>query len=158
MPANTPNPRSTVTIAGHPLHPILVTLPIGFWVAALLSDIAYTRGHWGMWAYVSSWLLAAGIVSAVLAAAAGFIDFLGEPRIRALRKAWYHMFGNVVALVLAIVNFFVHLRDGAEAVLPTGIWLSAVTVVLLLFNGWMGGELVFRHRVGVLEGEPEELP
>jgi uncharacterized membrane protein len=147
------NPRSTVQIAGHPLHPILVTLPIGFWAGALLTDLAYTQGSWASWAYFSSWLIGAGIVTAVLAAVAGFIDFFGEPWIRAIRKAWYHMFGNVTALVLSIVNFFVHLQDGADAVIPVGIALSAVVVVLLLFNGWMGGELVFRHRVGVLEAE-----
>jgi uncharacterized membrane protein len=151
------NPRSTVKIAGHPLHPILVTLPIGLWVGALLTDIAYVWTGWSDFAYFSSWLIGAGIGTAVLAATAGLIDFMGEARIRALRKAWYHMFGNVAALVLAIVNFMFHLRDGAAAVLPEGIVLSAVVVVLLLFNGWMGGELVFRHRVGVRDVADREF-
>lgn len=148
-----PNPRSTVRIAGHPVHPMLVPLPIGFLVGAFLTDIAYWRSGWASFAYFSSWLIAAGLVAALLAALAGFIDFLGEPRIRAIRKAWYHLFGNLAAVLLSVVNFVVHLRDGAAAVLPTGILLSGVVTLLLLFNGWMGGELVFRGRVGVIDAD-----
>lgn len=143
------NPRSTASIAGHPIHPLLVPLPIGFLVGALITDITYVMSTWWMWAYASSWLLGAGIATALLAALAGFTDFFGDRRIRALRRAWYHMIGNLTAVVLAIVNFIVHTRDGAAAVIPLGVTLSAITVLLLLFNGWMGGELVFRHGVGV---------
>lgn len=149
----TDNPRSTASIAGHPIHPLLVPLPIGFLVGALITDIAYVMSTWWMWAYASSWLLGAGIATALLAALAGFTDFFGDRRIRALRRAWYHMIGNLIAVVVAIVNFIVHTRDGAAAVIPLGVTLSAVTVLLLLFNGWMGGELVFRHRVGVRSGD-----
>ena len=143
------NPKSTFAIAGHPLHPLLVPLPITFLVSALLTDIAYVKSTWWMWAYASSWLIGAGIATALLAALGGFIDFFGDRRIRRLRRAWYHMFGNLIAVVLSIVNFIIHTRDGAAAVIPTGITLSAIVVLLLLFNGWMGGELVFRHGVGV---------
>lgn len=58
------NPRSTFCIAGHPLHPLLVSFPIAFLIGALLTDIAYVRSAWWMWAYASSWLIGAGIVSA----------------------------------------------------------------------------------------------
>jgi uncharacterized membrane protein len=142
-------PRSTATIAGHPIHPLLVTLPIGFWVGAFLTDIAYVMWPWASWAYFSSWLIAAGIGTALLAAIFGFIDFFGEPRIRQMRKAWYHMFGNLLAVVLSVLNLFVHNRDGSLAVIPLGIALSGIVVLLLLFNGWMGGELVFRGGGGV---------
>ena len=142
-------PRSTATIAGHPIHPLLVPLPIGFWVGAFLTDIAYVIWPWASWAYFSSWLIAAGIGTAILAAIFGFIDFFGEPRIRQIRKAWYHMIGNLIAVVLSVVNLFVHNRDGALAVVPLGITLSGIVVLLLLFNGWKGGELVIRAGVGV---------
>ena len=147
------NPKSTASIAGHPLHPLLVPFPIAFLVAALLTDLAYVKSTWWMWAYASSWLIGAGIVTALIAALAGFTDFFGDRRVRRLRRAWYHMVGNLLAVVLSIVNFIIHSRDGAAAVIPTGITLSAIVVVLLLFNGWMGGELVFRHRVGVRSGD-----
>jgi uncharacterized membrane protein len=148
MPADFP--KSTAKIAGHPIHPMLVPLPIGFLVGALLTDIAYVGWGWAYFAYFSTWLIAAGIVTALIAAIAGFTDFLGDRRIRQIRKAWYHMIGNLAAVVLSIVNLLIHNRDGAMAVVPTGITLSAIVVLLLLFNGWMGGELVFRGGVGVL--------
>jgi len=150
------NPKSTASIGGHPIHPMLVPLPIGLLVGALLTDIAYAEWGWASFAYFSTWLLGAGIITALLAALFGFIDFFGERRIRQLKRAWYHMVGNLVAVLLAIVNFAVHMRDGAMAVIPTGLTLSAITVILLLINGWMGGELVFRHGVGVRS--PAEAP
>lgn len=150
------NPKSTAAIFGHPIHPMLVPLPIGFLVGALLTDIAYVGWGWAYFAYFSTWLIAAGIVTALIAAIAGFTDFFGDRRIRQIRKAWYHMIGNLTAVVLAIVNLFVHNRDGAMAVVPAGITLSAIVVLLLLFNGWMGGELVFRGRVGVLPAAGEQ--
>ena len=148
------NPKSTFSIGGHPLHPLLIPFPIAFLVAALLTDIAYVQSNDALWAYASFWLIGAGIVTALIAALAGFIDFFGERRIRQLKRAWYHMIGNLLAVILSIVNFIVHSRDGAAAVVPLGISLSAIVVLLLLFNGWMGGELVFRHGVGVRQ-DPE---
>ncbi|HEX6661619.1 MAG TPA: DUF2231 domain-containing protein [Sphingomicrobium sp.] len=156
MPAE--HPKSTARIAGHPIHPMLVPLPIGFLVGALLTDIAYVGWGWAYFAYFSTWLIAAGIVTALLAALAGFTDFLGDRRIRALKKAWYHMIGNLAAVALSIVNLLIHNRDGAMAVVPTGITLSAIVVLLLLFNGWMGGEMVFRHGVGVLPSDEDMRP
>lgn len=142
-------PRSTASIAGHPIHPMLVPFPIGFLVGAFFTDLAYVLWTWAPFAYFSSWLIAAGIVSALLAAIFGFIDFFGERRIRQMRQSWYHMVGNLLAVVLSIVNLFIHNRDGAMAVIPTGITLSGIVAVLLVFNGWMGGDMVYRGGVGV---------
>ena len=143
------HPQSTVKIGSHPLHPMLVPFPIAFWTAAFVTDIAFVTARWWMWAYISAWLLAAGIITALLAATAGFIDFLGDRRIRRLPVARLHLMGNVLALVLSIANFLVHTRGGAMAFMPTGLILSGIVALLLLFNGWLGGEMVFRHGVGV---------
>lgn len=142
-------PKSTASIAGHPIHPMLVPFPIAFLVGALLTDIAYLESGWAMWAYASSWLIGAGIATALLAALFGFIDFFSERRIRQLKAAWYHMIGNLTAVLLSMANFVVHMRDGALAVEGMGITLSAIVVMLLLLNGWMGGHLVYRHGVAV---------
>lgn len=142
-------PKSTASIAGHPIHPMLVPFPIAFLVGALLTDIAYLKWGWAMWAYASSWLIGAGIATALLAALFGFIDFFSERRIRQLKAAWYHMIGNLTAVLLSMANFVVHMRDGALAVEGMGITLSAIVVLLLLLNGWMGGHLVYRHGVAV---------
>ena len=152
-------PQSTARIAGHPIHPMLVPFPIAFLVGALLTDIAYLKTGWAMWAYASSWLIGAGIVSALLAALFGFIDFFGERRIRRLQVARYHMAANLLAVILSIANFIVHMRDGAMAVIPLGISLSAAVVLLLLFSGWMGGHMVYRHGLAVrpIEGSGREV-
>lgn len=143
------NPRSTARIAGHPIHPMLVPFPIACFVGALVTDIAYAKSLNLMWATFSVWLLTAGLVMAGLAAVAGLIDFIFSPKIRSLRAAWIHGIGNGVAVLLSLVNAFVHSRDGYTAVVPTGITLSAIVVLILLVTGWMGWEMVYRHRVGV---------
>jgi uncharacterized membrane protein len=143
------NPASTARIAGHPIHPMLVPFPIVCFVGALFTDLAYWRTAEMMWADFSAWLLFAGLVMGVLAAIAGLIDFLSNRLIRVLAPAWFHMVGNVVALLLSLCNAFVHSRDAWTSVVPNGLILSALTVLVLLFTGWMGWTMVYRLRVGV---------
>lgn len=146
------NPKVTASVGEHPLHPMLIPFPIAFLVATFASDLAFWGTGAGFWAQASMWLLGAAIVMALLAALAGFTDFFGEPRIRELNAAWYHMIGNLSAVVIAIGNFILRYAEGAgAAVLPWGVLLSFVTVGLLLFTGWMGWEMVYRHRVGIID-------
>jgi uncharacterized membrane protein len=144
-----PNPKSTAQIAGHPLHPMIIPFPVAFLVGALATDIAYSQTANPFWADASYWLLAAAIVMAALAAVLGFTDFFGERRIRQVRAAWLHMIGNLIAVVLSIINFWMRYQNGDTNFYPTGLWLSLVVVLLLLFNGWQGWEMVYRHHVGV---------
>jgi uncharacterized membrane protein len=78
---------------------------------------------------------------------------LGEPRIRALNDAWYHDGGNVVAVLIEAYNWYSRYSSGEAAVLPTGLVLSLIVVCILLFTGWRGWEMVYRHRVGIAEEE-----
>ena len=59
-----------------------------------------------------------------------------------------HMLANVTAVVLEIVNFFVRLHSD-RPIGGIGIVLSAIVVLILLYSGWKGGDLVFRHGIGV---------
>ena len=155
------NPKSTASIAGHPIHPMLIPFPIAFLVTAFVTDLVFWRVGDAIWATVSMWLLGAAIVMALLAALAGFTDFLGDARIRNINAAWLHMIGNLIAVVLALINWYIRYRSGAAAgVFPWGIWLSLITVLLLVFNGWKGWELVYRGRVGVSDApsEPPRVP
>jgi uncharacterized membrane protein len=147
---NTPNPRSTARIATHPIHPMLVPFPIAFFVAALVTDLVFISNGMGGWATASTWLLGAGLVTAALAAVAGLIDFFGDARIRGLYDARAHLIGNVTAVLLEAVNLFLR-AGGDDVVASAGVILSAVAVLLLLYTGWKGGELVYRHRVGVAD-------
>jgi uncharacterized membrane protein len=151
MATLTPNPRSTAEVAGHPVHPMLVPFPIAFFVATFLCDLAFWRTGGPGWATASLWLLGAGLVMAALAAVAGLIDFLGDRRIRDLGVARWHAAGNVAAVLASLFSFYSRYADGAPAVLPLGLTLSFVVVCILLFTGWLGGEMVFRGRVGVAD-------
>ncbi|TGQ62640.1 MAG: DUF2231 domain-containing protein [Mesorhizobium sp.] len=144
-------PRSTASIAGHPIHPMLVPFPIACFVGTLLTDIAYWRTAEMMWADFSAWLVTVGVIMGLLAAIAGLTDFLGSRLVRAQSPAWPHFLGNVLALVLAIVNMLVHTRDAWTSIVPWGLILSAVVVLILLVTGWLGWAMVYRHHVGVEE-------
>jgi uncharacterized membrane protein len=74
---------STAQVAGHPIHPMLVPIPIACFVGALLTDIAYVVSAEIMWANFSAWLLIVGVIFGVLAAIAGLTDFLGNRLVRA---------------------------------------------------------------------------
>jgi uncharacterized membrane protein len=149
----TSNPQSTARIAGHPIHPMIVPFPIAFFVAAFVTDLMFISNGEAGWATASMWLLGAGLVTAALAAVAGLIDFFGEPRIRGFYDAWAHLIGNLTAVVLEAVNLFLRYAGGSDVVDSTGVILSGLAVLLLLYTGWKGGELVYRHRVGVADAD-----
>jgi uncharacterized membrane protein len=147
------NPKSTARVAGHPLHPMIIPFPIAFFVSTLVTDLIFLNTGRPGFAEASMWLLGAGLATALLAAVLGLTDFLGERRIRSLRQAWMHMIGNVLAVALEAVNFYLRsvTSDMHATVAPSGVTLSAVVVVLLAFNGWMGWEMVYRGHVGVAD-------
>ena len=89
----------------------------------------------------------------MFAAITGLIDFLGDARIRALSEAWQHAIGNVIAVLISLFSFYWRYRYGAAAaVLPTGLICSLIVAGIILFTGWKGGEMVYRHRVAVYDG------
>ncbi len=145
------NPGPLVRIARHPIHPVLVSFPIVCFIGTLLTDLAYWRTAEMMWADFSAWLLTIGLIMGLVAATAGAIDFLTHRSIRTQKAAWPHALGNALVLVLSLFNALVHSRDAWTSVVPTGLILSAVVVVILLFTGWMGWSLEYRSRVGVAE-------
>jgi len=145
------NPRSTAKIAGHPIHPMLIPFPIAFFVATFVCDLVYWQTGYGMWATATLWLLGAGLVMAALAAVAGLTDVIGDQRIRALNDAWWHVGGNVIVVLIELYNWYPRYQEGAAAIVPKGLILSAVVVCILLFTGWKGWEMVYRHRVGVAD-------
>ena len=149
------NPKSTAQIAGHPLHPMLIPFPVAFLVATFVCDLIFWRTANAGWSAAAMWLLGAALVMAALAAATGLTDFMGDRRIRDLSAAWHHMLGNVVAVGLALINWYWRYSGGDAAVLPWGLVLSTLVVLILLYTGWRGWEMVYRHRVGVEEA-PEQ--
>lgn len=141
---------SRAAIGGHPLHPMVVPFPIAFLVGALAADIVFSATSDPFWARAAFWLLAAGIVMGAVAALLGLVDFLSIPRVRSLAIAWVHFLGNGAAVLLAIWNIALRWSDPAAAPTRLAIALSVIVVAILLVTGWLGGELAFRHRIGVV--------
>lgn len=148
------NPQSTAKIGGHPIHPMLIPFPITCLVGAFVTDLLFLAYDDPGFADASRWLLGFGIGTALIAAAVGLIDFMGDDRIRRMNHALQHMIANVAAVAVSIVNLAIRI-GGDTNVLPIGIYLSGAVVLILIFSGWRGGDLVYRHRVGVNEpGRP----
>src|SRR5262249_15411062 len=118
------------------------------------SSLEFWRTADPYWASVSLWLLGAGLVMAALAAVAGLIDVTGEPRIRDLRAVWWHAGGNVLVVLVEVYDWDSRFRQGPDAILPMGLLWSLIVVCILLFTGWKGWHMVYRHHVGVSD-EPD---
>jgi uncharacterized membrane protein len=125
---------------------MLVSFSAAYFAGALVTDIVYWQMPDVLWERFSIWLILAGLVMAGLAAVAYVIDLAGRRRIE--RPAWPRVVGYALAVLLSVVNAFVHSRDGYTAVVPSGLTLSALVVVVLLFTAWVGMALANRQRVG----------
>jgi uncharacterized membrane protein len=141
---------------GHPVHPALVALPIGAWIASVVFDVGSRLVSDGRFLVEGSrWLLALGVLGAVLAALAGFLDLVAIPSgTRAFRIAIAHMSVNLTVTALFGVGFV--LRDGSADQVGWGpIALSAVALAGLGVGGWLGGELAYRYGVRVAGEETQ---
>lgn len=138
-------------LAVHPrrlLHPGLIGSGSTLLISAFASDLLYWQTSLFQYNNASGWLLAGGLVLAFLAAVAFVIDLA----LRHLgRIAWLRFVGLAVAVLLALLNAFVHSRDGYTAVMPEGITLSAVVTVILLAVGLSGGWSLASHRSDPLQ-------
>lgn len=143
--------ESTAAIAGHPIHPMLIPFPISFLVGALVTDLVYWSTGSSFWAQASFWLIGAGLATGLLAAIFGLTDFLTIKRVREHTAGWIHFLGNAAVLVIALVNLWLRWENPAAAILPWGVVLSAVIGLILIVTGWYGGELSYRHKVGIID-------
>jgi len=142
------NPGPTANVDGRALLPIVAPFPFACFAGALVADLAYWRTPAVMWETFSIWLIFAGMIMAGVATVAALIDFARIRWIRTSMTAWLYALGGAIAFVLALINAFVHSRDGYTAVVPTGLTLSALVVLILLFTSWMGGTLGRRTSEG----------
>ena len=145
---------------GHPLHPALVTLPIGAWAGSLVFDVAsHVVDDPAFLVQGSRWLIALGVLTALAAAMAGFLDLFAIPGgTRAFRVALIHMALNRVVVTSYTVNFLLRPTPGPDAVDGVGagyIAASAVTFAVLGVSGLLGGELAYRYGVRVADEDTQ---
>lgn len=130
------------------IYSVLNPIPFGFFVAAMIFDLLYLNTAVMQWVKGAAWLIPTGLLFAII------------PRLVNLAQVWVtsraiHQRGdradfwlNLFAIVLAIINAFVHSRD-AYATMPTGAWLSIATVVLMVIGRvFVAAQPSLERRVG----------
>ena len=145
-------------LLGHPIHQMLIVFPLGVLAMSLIFDLlARFAGMNGLHEAAFP-MIAAGIISGLLAAVFGLIDYLAIPRgTRARRVGAMHAIGNVFVLAL-FAGSWVLRRDNPASPETLAILLSAAGALLSGLTGWLGGELVGRLSVGVDDGANLDAP
>lgn len=142
--------RTPASIARHPIHPMLVPLPIGLWIFSFVCDLIFMFGGGApVWKTVALYTMVGGIVGALLAALPGLIDLLSLPP-GPRTTAIIHMSINLTIVVLFVINAWLRIRAGDAGNAATGpVWLSLIAILMLLVSGWLGGKLVYESGVAV---------
>ena len=147
--------RSRASFRGHPLHPAMVAIPIGAFTVTLVADILYCVTRNPGWGDTARYALLVGVIGALAAAGLGLIDYFGVTMSEAgFRVARWHLWLNLTAVTLFALSLWLRFRalDGwSIAAFAT----STVAFLVVSASGYLGGELVFKHKVGVLETDRE---
>lgn len=143
--------KSTARIGSHPIHPMLISFPLGLWVTSVIVDVLSARSVLDLRAgHIAAYYMAlAGCIGAVLAAIPGVIDLLtvvpsDSP---ARRVGWTHGLLNIAALVLFAISVWSRGQPGVMTV--TAYVTALVGLAVLAVSGWLGGSLVYDHKIGV---------
>jgi uncharacterized membrane protein len=138
-----------INFLGHPVHPMLVVFPLGLLPTAVACDLIYLVRNNPNWAHISYWLIAAGVLSGIVAAAFGIADWLALPNgTRAKRLGGWHARVNIAMLVLFAISWWFR-RAAPDHPSSLAIALGLIALLLGTIGGWLGGELVYRLSVGV---------
>ena len=148
--------RSRVTIAGHPVHPMLIPFPLALWATSFAVDVLFYFLRHPTLLVIAKFMIAAGCFGAIAAAIPGIIDWLAIKNGDVKRVANWHARLNVAALVVFASSLLLRMGSYSELVgrrLTLPFLLSLVGVILILISGWLGGELVFRYGSGQTENK-----
>ena len=139
--------KSKISVAGHPLHTMLVPLPIGLWVFSFVCDVLFHLQGDPIWSVLALYTMGGGVIGASLAAVPGLFDLFFLKSSKAKEIGLWHVTANLSLVTLYLLNLLWRYKAGP---LPIGPFvLSIVGVILLAISGWLGGEMVYVHGVGV---------
>lgn len=151
--------ESRAKLLGHPIHPMLVVLPLGLFIAAVVFDVLFIWQESPTFSLVAYWNIAGGIVGGLLAAVFGFIDWLAIPGgTRAKRIGLFHGAANFIVLVLFAACWWLRGDTPSYAPSSTLFGLEVAALAIGTVAGWLGGELVDRLAVGVDDGAHLNAP
>jgi uncharacterized membrane protein len=149
---------SRAKLLGHSIHQMLIVFPLGLLAMAVIFDLIALGTDNGYWSEISYRMIAAGLITGLLAAPFGLVDWLGIPAAtRAKRIGAVHGLGNVIVL-LAFLGSWLMRQDQPATPQATALALSFAGGGLALITGWLGGELVDRLAVGVDDGAHADAP
>ena len=150
--------ESRAKLLGHPIHQMLIVFPLGLLAMAVIFDLVAVAFADGYWSEIAFWMIAAGVISGLVAAPFGTIDWLAIPAgTRAKRIGAVHGLGNVLVVLLFAGSWLLR-ADVPGAPGGLALVLSFAGGGLALFTGWLGGELVDRLAVGVDDGAHVDAP
>jgi uncharacterized membrane protein len=144
--------RTPAQIAGHPVHPMLVTLPIGMWIFSLAADVIATRAdNPDTWHSAGLYAMVGGIIGALLAAVPGTIDMLSLRDRPIQRTALKHMALNLAVVAIFAINAWMRAHGSISD--AASLAMSVVAIALLGASGWLGGKMVYEAGVAVNAGD-----
>jgi uncharacterized membrane protein len=150
--------ESRAKLLGHPIHQMLIVFPLGLLGMAVIFDIIRLAFGYDSLAVPAYYMIAAGVITGLLAAIFGLVDWLAIPaRTRARAIGLWHAVGNVVVVALFAASWWLR-RDAPGTPGTTAFVLALVGLGLALVTGWLGGELVDRLGVGVDDGANLDAP
>ena len=150
--------ESRAKLLGHPIHTALIVFPLGLLGMAVIFDLLALAMGQGYWAEIALWMMVAGVVTGLIAAPFGLVDWLAIPaRTRAKRIGALHGIGNVIVLLLFAASAWMR-WDVPQSPAVFAVTLSLLGLILALVTGWLGGELVDRLGVGVDDGANLDAP
>ena len=137
----------------HPLHPIIVHVPMAMWPGALIFDLL---SQWQIggntMVRLSFYAIIFGLVASLLAVPTGLLDWTG---IKKEKPAWkiglYHMSLNLIVALLFAINLGLRLHTVREATKVEGapLLLSAIGTLLLVASAYLGGMMVYEYGISV---------
>ena len=150
--------ESHAKVAGHPLHPILIALPLGLLTASLVFDVRAKTRLDSTDGKIARALIGAGVLSGLAAAIPGIVDWRNIPDdSRAKSIGLFHGIGNVIALSLFALSWKKR-RPNETQPDTSAVALSVLGSAILGLTGWLGGEMVYRLGIGVDPGANPDAP
>lgn len=144
--------KSTSRIASHPVHPMLIPFPLALWPTSFIFNVLGAFFDSFALHQAAYYMALAGCIGAALAAIPGAIDLFTAvpPKTETRRIGVMHGALNVAALVVWVVSLYS--RQGGGGMTYLAYITAGIGMIILGVSGWLGGELVYKHRVGVEEG------
>lgn len=138
---------------GHPLHPVLTDVTIGAWIFGTVFDLMWKMTRRRNAREAADTLISIGTASAVPTALTGITDFSAIKQ-DAVEYGALHGLLNTTMLGLYVLS--IQSRKNGDR--DRGVLLSTAALSIGLMSAWLGGEMVYRFRVGVNHAKGSSEP